>query len=157
MQHSIALMPPPRNFEAPSSFETRIHGRLLLIVRVAWLVVAISCAGLAMVSLPFTFIQIQTVCTGSACSWVQLTPSQVQTLHHLGFSETWYAAVIIAVNVLCIIVTYGFASIVMWSRSGEFMALFFAFLLITCETTPHGASEALVVKVFPVLLIPSQV
>jgi len=156
MKLLLAQIPQPKNTKDSSSSETCIHGRWLLLLRIIWLVVAFWGGVLVIASLPFSFVQLQTICTGSACSNLQLTPLQVQALQHLGLSVTFYAIAHITLLLLDIFVTYALAGIVMWRKSNESMALFFAFLFVTCEIYPLGGSDALLIKMYPVLLLPCQ-
>src|SRR5437660_52358 len=143
MKLLFAQIPQPKTMGGASSSGARVYGRWLLVARIAWLVIALWGGVLVIASLPFSFVQLQTICTGSACSYLQLTPLQVRALQHLGLSVTFYAIAHIVLLLFAIFVTYALAGIIMWHKSNESMAIFFAFLLVTCDIYPLGGPFAL--------------
>ena len=82
---------------------TGLHGRWLLLARVAWVAAAIAALAIVVFSAPITFEQYRTVCTAVAeiCSTQraveQLTPEGVQALRQVGLSLRSYAALNVAI------------------------------------------------------------
>jgi hypothetical protein len=87
---------------------TSLHGRWLLLARVAWVIVALLILGLNIGAIPRYYAVLQTVCTAPVnCFDDQLTIVDMQGLHALGISLAGYAILTIALNgllnLICII------------------------------------------------------
>lgn len=127
----------------PSAAATRLHGRWLLLARVAWLAMAASCLGLFAVGIPAQFAHLQNVCTAAACpTWdfaSQLPPEGVAALADLGFSIRGYAAYAVALDVIVGVGFSAVAAVLFWCRSADRMALFTALALLTFGTATFTA------------------
>ena len=126
---------PTRAFERPdihNGSETRLHGRWLLLARVAWVVVTLLILGLNIVAIPRYYAVLQTACAAPVnCFDDQLTVMDVQGLHALGISLADYTILTIALNgplnLICIIL----GALLFWHRSNGPVALLCAFMLVT--------------------------
>ncbi len=89
------------NAERHGEGETRLQGRILRVAQAAWILVAVLAFILFVVSLPTFYTQIQSVCTGSACNGVQVSPEQAQALAAHGISlanYAWYSILVTALQ-----------------------------------------------------------
>ena len=75
---------------------TRLHGRYLLLARMALAAVAALTVVCIVVSIPVGFAQLQAVCTSGACQPTALTPANVRELEAMGLSVGFYAGYLIA-------------------------------------------------------------
>ena len=110
---------------------TRLHGRYLLLARMAWAAVAVLTVVCIAFSIPAEFTQLQKVCTSGACHPAALTPANVRELGEMGLSVGFYAGYLIAVELIFAITSFAVGVLVFWRRSDEPMALFLALLLVT--------------------------
>ena len=126
---------PTRAFERPeihNGSETRLHGRWLLLARVAWVIVALLILGLNIGANPRYYAVLQTVCTAPVnCFDDQLTVVDMQGLHALGISLAGYAILTIALNGLLCLMGIILGALLFWHRSHEPVALLCAFMLVT--------------------------
>lgn len=113
---------------------SRLHGRLLLLARVAWVAVTFLVLTLDAISIPVVYHAVvhdtPVACPTSSCD-IQLTHAQISQLHALGLSLTFYAVYTIVLYTLATIVYAGIAGIIFWRRSDDPMALLGAFTLVT--------------------------
>ncbi len=68
--------------------ETRLRGRVLVIARTLWLLVALFEVGVLLVNLPVFIRVLHTTCsdpTGVSCNYLQLRSLQLPALAHYGF------------------------------------------------------------------------
>jgi signal transduction histidine kinase len=128
----LSQEPPPSVTPAQARrANTQLHGRYLLLARLAWAVVAGLTVVCIALSIPAEFAQLQTVCTSGACHPAALTPANVSELGALGLSVGFYAGYLIAVELIFAITSFAVGVLVFWRRSDEPMALFLALLLVT--------------------------
>src|SRR5918992_6145134 len=83
--------PPSVTPTLPRHSDTRLHGRYLLLARMAWAVVAVLTVVCIAVSIPAEFVRLQTVCTTGACEVGDLTPANVRELGVMGLSVGFFA------------------------------------------------------------------
>jgi hypothetical protein len=108
---AISPLPAPNPAAAPS--DARASGRRLVLGRILWLAAAALGVSVLVASLAPLWQQLQTVCRGPSCTWVQLTPAQAQTLHAvLGLTPGAYALVAFSLGV---------ASACLWVGTGAFL------------------------------------
>jgi hypothetical protein len=65
---------------------TRLHGRYLLMGRMAWTVIAVMSVVCIVVSIPAEFARLQAVCPTGACPPGAFTPANVRELGAMGLS-----------------------------------------------------------------------
>jgi hypothetical protein len=119
---------------------TGLHGRWLLLARLAWVAVAITALAIDVFSVPISFEQYRTVCTAAAevCSTEraveQLTPEGVQTLREAGLSLRFYAALNVANGTVFPLVWLAVGALIFWARSHDRMALLVSLFLVSFGT-----------------------
>jgi hypothetical protein len=125
--------PPTGNDERPDEVRTRLHGRWLMFVRGVWLAQVILTQAIFGASLPVYLAQLQTICTSghTECSYLQLSPEQVGALKGIGLSIGDYAASMVALTLISVVVCLVVSTLIVWRRSDDRMALFVALMLVT--------------------------
>ena len=105
--------------------------RQLLIGRILWVVVAAWSLGVLTASLPSVFPPMADECRGTACSVLQLTPAQAQSLlTALGVSLGTYAVLALTVMSISVICWVG-AGVLLWRKLGQWIVLVVALQAIT--------------------------
>jgi hypothetical protein len=108
----------------------RLHGRWLLVARVAWLAIAALTIGLFVFSIPAGYALLRTVCTRKPCGPEQLSPEGAEAIGQLGLSLGWYAAYNTALVVVFAVVFCAVAFVIFWRRSDDIMALYTSLTLV---------------------------
>jgi hypothetical protein len=134
MQILPTPMETPMNSGSPSSEDTRLHGRWLLIARSAWVAAVILILSVFIASLPVFLAQLQVTCAPATCSFWQLTPAAAQTLQILGFSRADYAIYTLTLVIVFGLVWLVSALVIFWRKSGDWMALLFALMFVMLGT-----------------------
>src|SRR5438876_6697247 len=95
-----AFVPGPatRSSDRSGAPDTRLHGRRLILARVAWVAVVSLIVALFLATLPAYYTLLQTACTGATCAAAQPTPASAQAMQKLGLSICTYAAFIRALT-----------------------------------------------------------
>jgi hypothetical protein len=114
----------------PHSY-ARLHGRWPLLARGVWITVVVCTLGISLASLPVYLAQLQTPCAGSACSYQQLTPEQVGALAGLGLSLGQYAAYIVVIALINMVVCLAVSAVIALRRPDDRMAFIVALMLVT--------------------------
>lgn len=126
-----SLSKPVPGKEAAATSDTRLRGRWLMLVRVAWAAVALLCLAVVVGSLPVDLTLFQTVCAGASClASQQLTASSAHALQQLGLSVSTYGVLSLSLFVLVACVWFGVALVILWRKSDEGMALLVALMLM---------------------------
>src|ERR1051326_3761736 len=125
----------PAGGEHTRSMETRLRGRVLLIARALWLLIALFEVGVLLVNLP-TFISVlHTACSGDqqfvSCNYLQLRSAQLPALAHYGFSLEGYALYALLCDLIVTLLLLSVGALIFWRKSTEFMGLFVSLLLFT--------------------------
>ena len=115
---------------ASSADETRLHGRLLVMVRGAWMLVVACTLAIFGASLPVYIAQLQTPCAGPACFYTLLSPEQVEALKALGLSPGDYIAYTVALTLVLVVVCVVVSLVLVWRRPDDRMALLVALMLV---------------------------
>ena len=111
---------------------TRLHGRRLAIVRMAWLLLTLLTLGLYVASLPAQFEYWRAICTETPCADEQrLTPERLRALEAIGLSADFYATSFTALDVVFATVSLIIAGVIFTRKSGDWLALFVALMLVT--------------------------
>jgi hypothetical protein len=113
---------------------TRLHGRWLLLARVAWVGVVALIVGVFITSLPVFLTQLQVTCAPATCSFWQLIPAAAQTLQSLGFSPDAYAIYTLTLVIVFGLVWLVSALVIFWRKSDDWMALLFALMFVLLGT-----------------------
>jgi hypothetical protein len=110
--------------------ETRLHGRLLVLLRVAWLTLVILTLGIFFASLSVYSAQLQTPCAGASCWYTQLSAGQVEALKGIGLSTSIYAVYTVALTLASVVLCLVVSTLIVLRRSDDRMALLVALLLV---------------------------
>ncbi len=131
----------------------RLQGRWLLLARVGWVVLAVFTLIVVVASFPVYLAQLQTICIGpygTVCTYLQLSPEQVEVLKGLGFSPGDYVAYTVVLTLATMMVSLVVSTVIVWRRSDDRMALLVALLLVTIGpifvTSPVPANSPLQVS-----------
>ena len=104
---------------------TTLHGRWLLLARVAWVALTVIVVGLQVAGIPYFYAR-----TINNLNFDRLTTEQVQVFKNLGLTPEFYAAYTVALPVGAMVVFTAIATVIFWRRSEDRMALFGAFMLV---------------------------
>ena len=152
MNHPSLSVQTTSRDEQRGARDTRLHGRWLVLMRVAWVVVVVLSVGLFIVSVPFNFAASHAICSTASCTNTnQLTLEQVHELQHLGLSLDFYA---LFSTVLAIIFEIGYVAagvVIFWRRSDERIALVASFYLVTFGAAFQGSNLLLLID--PILRV----
>ncbi len=117
-----------------ASTGTRLQGRWLVFLRIAWGVLFVLALGLFVVRVPFNFADAHSICSTASCAnGVRLSPENVQELRRLGLSIDSYAYFSVSLALLFEFVLVAIGANVFWRTRGkpdERMALLSAFALV---------------------------
>src|ERR687893_828179 len=131
---------------------TSLHGRWLLLARIAWVVVAVTALAIVLFSIPSSFEQYRTVCTATSqvCSEraiMQVTSEGVQDLREAGLSVRSYAFLNVAIDKVFELVWFAVGALIFLRRSDERMALLTSMFLVafgTVAVDPIDAADTLI-------------
>ncbi len=152
--------------------DTRLHGRWLLLARVAWFILVALALLVFVACLPEYIAQLQSVCNGAACATGQLTSQITEILRNLRLSIDSYVAINIAFIIVKALVWFMIGGVLFWRRSNDWMALIVSLMLVlqgtsTTLTTVAGSHSAwqfpaqfldffaYVILIFVILLFPN--
>jgi hypothetical protein len=121
----------------------------LLVVRAAWIAVAMLALAITAASTPLLLEQYGTLCPRAAASCLersQLTPAGLRELERFGISLGIYAGLAVGVGVFSKLVWISVGALVFLLRSGDRMALLVAFFLVAfgAATFANESVDALV-------------
>ena len=106
-------MPEPTvSTDTRSEAPTRVRGHWLVLGSGAWAAVTLLTLALFALSIPPSFERLRTVSPHALTHAGQLTPSQARALAQLGLSSDFYAAYIIALNILVAVAVAAVAAII---------------------------------------------
>src|SRR5215467_483232 len=106
--------------------ETRLQGRFLRVAQAAWILVAVVALLLVAVSIPPFYTQTQSLCTGSACTGIQVSPEQAHAPAAYGISLTSYAWYSVVVTLLSTLIWFSAGWLIFWHKSDSWIALLLA-------------------------------
>ena len=110
------------------------RGKLLVLARAVWVIVAIITLILFVASVPTAFAQLQTVCSAGECAYGQLSRESLRALQGLGLSPGFYAAYVVALDVVFAAAYTTVAALLFLRRPADRMALFVSLALLTFGT-----------------------
>jgi hypothetical protein len=119
---------------ADASLPVRLRGRLLLLARVVWIVVATLALGLFAAGISAEFTLLHVPCSTVTCPTGQLSPSGLDALEGLGLSVDSFAVYTVAMDVLFGGVCTVVALLIFWRRSDDRMGLLVSLALLTFGT-----------------------
>ncbi len=129
---NLRRMPEPATvrLEVPVTAETGLRHYQLVFARVVWGVLVACALGMFVISLPGYIAQLQTLCTGAACSNGQLSYDALTTLEHVGLSLGEYVTLNVALILMATLIGCILALLLVFRRSYDWMALLVAFMLV---------------------------
>jgi hypothetical protein len=111
---------------------TILEGRPLQAARAAWIIAAILAVGVSIASVPVTYAEDQVVCTaGDECPYWRLVPEDLEGLRELGLSASFYAAYMLATDVVYLLGFWAIGAVIFWRKSDDRVALFSSIMLVT--------------------------
>src|SRR3989442_4892775 len=96
--------------------DTRRRGIFLVVARAVWIAAAVLTVIFVVVSIPVSFAQLQTVCTSGACL---LTPESLRQVAGMGLSTGFFAAYLIAVELVFVVFSFAVGVIIFWRMWGK--------------------------------------
>jgi hypothetical protein len=73
------------NIDLRSDKNTLLQGHWLIVARIAWIACVVLTVVIFFASIPVYVAQLETICSGAACAYRQLSPEQATTLQALVF------------------------------------------------------------------------
>ena len=125
---------PELSTSADASPPGRLHGRLLLLARMAWILVAALAVGLFIRGIPAEFALLHVPCPTLRCPTGQLSPSALHALEGLGLSPDSFAAYSVAMDILFAAMCTAVALLIFWRRSDDRMGLLVSLAMLTFGT-----------------------
>jgi len=126
------------NAQRQEADETRLYGRFLRGAQAAWILVAVVALLLVVVGLPPFFTQSQSLCAGSACNGVQVSPEQAHALATHGISLTTYAWYSVVVTLLSTLIWFSAGWLIFWHKSDSWSVL-----LLSLQAVTQGATTSI--------------
>jgi hypothetical protein len=123
----LAEMLPP---DARSEAETRLHGVLLALFRVGWVLLVLFTLGVFFAGLPSYLSHYQLVCPGADCASGQLAPEQVRIVPILSAHLGSYPTYAVVFQIASALVWFAVGLVIFWRKSDDWMALLVALMLI---------------------------
>ena len=120
----------PIQADVRSEANTRLNGSWLIVARVGWVACVVLTLVVFFASTPVYVAQLQTICSGTACAYRQLSSEQATALHALGFSLGGYAAYFVTLAIISEVVCVAVGGVIFWRKSSDWMALLFALCLV---------------------------
>ena len=101
--------------------DTRLHGRRLILARVAWVAVVSLIVVSFLAMLPAYYTALQTICTGdmATCGGAQPTPDSAQALQRLGLSVSTYATFTLALTLALAFLCFTLGAVIFWRKSDD--------------------------------------
>ncbi len=116
--------------------DTRLHGRWLLLARLAWLAVALLTVGLIVAGVPGAYAQLQRVCPETAqCDHPYLTINYVRELQHFGLATDFFATYFLIVLAVFVAVWLAVGGVIFARKSDDWMALLVSLMLVVFGPT----------------------
>ena len=132
-----------------------LSGRRLVVVRAAWIVVALLALIVLTISIPVRFEALRSVCQSLPCGEGRLSLEDARALNELGLSTVSYAAYTVAVESVIVVVFLAVGGIIFWRNSRDKMAVFSALVLVTYGLYVVPSVDALATT-SPVWRLPAQ-
>jgi hypothetical protein len=134
LNDSVVLSRAKRISDRSGAPRTRLHGRKLILARVAWIAVVSLIVVSFLVRLPAFYTALQTVCTGAACGSAQPTLDNAQALQKLGLSVGTYATFTLALTLAIAFLCFAVGAVIFWRRSDDWLALLVALAVVATVT-----------------------
>ena len=136
MSHLFAPRLPGATPDQPPA-DKRLRGRVLVLARATWLVVAALAVSLFAAGVPGEFALLHEPCPTARCTTGQLPPAGLHALDDLGFSADAFAGYIVTIDVVFAVVCVVVAALIFWHKSDSRMGLFASLSLLTFGTATY--------------------
>lgn len=124
-----------------------LRGRMLIVARATWMVVAALTVSLFAAGVPVEFALLHEPCPTARCTTGQLPPEGLRALEDLGLSRGSFAAYFVAMDAVFAAVWFAVAALIFWRRSDDRMGLFASLALLTFGTATYTFTlEALTIR-----------
>jgi hypothetical protein len=100
------------------------------IIQLVWLALAVFVLYVVVSEARIIVRQAQQICTSAACSGYELTRGELHLLHGLGFSADAWGIYVAAIQVGFFAVYFAVATLIIWRKTWDRLAVFVAFLLL---------------------------
>lgn len=130
MERTSAPIQASVHIDVSSEASTLLKGYWLVAARIGWVVCVLLALAVFFASTPVYVAQLQTICSGTACAYRQLSSAQVAALQAFGFSLGGYAAYNVVLVIISEVVCAVVSVVIFWRKSSNWMALLFALCLV---------------------------
>ncbi len=130
MNRTSAPIQAVAHVDARSEANTRLNGSWLIVARLGWVACVVLTLTVFFASIPVYSAQLQTICSGTACAYRQLSSEHATALRALGLSLGGYAAYTVALAIISEAVCIAVSAVIFWRKSSDWMALLFALCLV---------------------------
>src|SRR5215204_2039798 len=137
-----------------SANASHLSGRLLIVARVAWVVIALAAVSLFIVAVPTEFVQLRVPCPTATCPTGQLPPAGLRAVEDLGLSLDSFAAYSVAMDVIFASVYGAVAALIFWRKSEDRIGIFASLALLTFGTATFPVTMATLAARHPVSEVP---
>ena len=118
------------HIDGSSEANTLLQGYWRTAARIGWVVCVVLALTVFFASTPVYVAQLQTICSGTACAYRQLSSAQATALQALGFSLSGYAVYSVVLVIISEVVCVAVSVVIFWRKSSNWMALLFALCLV---------------------------
>ena len=129
---------------------SQLRGRLLVVARTVWLVLATGLLLNFVASIPAYHAQLLIICktpNSAQCDTFQPTAATLQALHQMGVTLHTYAAMYVFVDVAVSLVYLVVGALIFWRKSNQWWGLFFSFVLLLFGS--FGVDGSLIITFIP--------
>src|SRR5215204_2306007 len=137
-----------------SANASHLSGRLLIVARVVWVVIALAAVSLFIVAVPTEFVQLRVPCPTATCPTGQLPPAGLRAVEDLGLSLDSFAAYSVAMDVIFASVYGAVAALIFWRKSEDRIGIFASLALLTFGTATFPVTMATLAARHPVSEVP---
>ena len=123
--------------------ESSLHGSILVLARISWVIVVVLVLGLSFASIPTYFASLHHLLNSAHPPDLggQLTSSTgVQDLQAVGLSLDFYARYSVLLTLIFLFVSLAVSTVIFWRRSDDRMALLASFALILFPFTVNNVN-----------------
>lgn len=141
-----------------SDATTRLHGRRLLLARLAWFIVVALTVALFLLSIPPQIADSRIICTSANvndCFGLgQLNAQLLQQLEQMGLSLGFYLAFVAVIQVAFPLVFLAVGALIFWRKYDDWMALLVSLMLVVFGLADSASAPKLLPAAYPSLTFP---
>ncbi len=128
-----------------------IPPRWRLPLRAIWLACAVALTLLMAFGSTARWAELQTVCSGSHCATLVLSPEELTLLEARGFTLGAYAAYLLAVDLIVAVVFGGLSALLFWRKSADWMGYIGSLAFLFMGTIFYSDYPRALVRQLPAL------